>query len=256
MTKNRLFACLLASVMACGLTACGGEETSESSSEAATEATTEVATEAEESSEAAEESSKPGQLVSIGDVEENIGAESGYAYLSMTDSQWWLQYTGSNTDILSYGAGVAEITGNGDYTVSVSVDTNGARYDATGSVDGDLVANGTAFMAVQIMDGADVCPNAVITINSIIVDGTELPLTKKNFTNTEETEINGEKHNNIRSNIYNQWVPDDSLPGDARSAEGNIAELANAADYSATIFDAAALTTWKTIEVNFTVSGM
>ena len=163
--------------------------------------------------------------VQTSDFEEAVVPQAGEAYLSMADGQWWLQYTGSDTDYLCYDAGVAPITGNGEYTVSVTVDTNAIRYDATGDVNGDLIANGTAFMAVQIMDGATATPNAVIDVTAVKVDGTEIPLTKKSFTNTEETEINGVKHNNIRSNIFNEWVPDDGMPGDARSAEGNIACL-------------------------------
>ena len=62
------------------------------------------------------------------------------------------------------------------------------------------------------MDGATATPNAVIDVTSVKVDGTEIPLTKKSFTNTEDTEIDGTKHSNVRSNIFNEWVPDDSLP--------------------------------------------
>ena len=154
-----------------------------------------------------------------------------------------------------YDAGVAPITGNGEYTVSVTVDTNAIRYDATGDVNGDLVASGTAFMAVQIMDGATATPNAVIEVTSVKIDGTEIPLTKKSYTNTEETEINGEKHNNIRSNIYNRWVSDDKI-ADARSAEGNISDLADKSAYSATILDPSAIGDWKTVEVTFNITGM
>lgn len=256
---KKILAFLLASAMMCGaFTACG-ESSSESSSEAesSVEESSEEESSEEESSEAGdEESSVAGQQVQTGDFEEAVVPQAGEAYLSMADGQWWLQYTGSDTDYLCYDAGVAPITGNGDYTVSVTIDTNAARYDTTGDINGELIANGTSFMAVQIMDGADATPNAVIDITSVKVDGTEIPLTKKSFTNTEETEIDGTKHNNVRSNIFNEWVPDDSLPGDARSAEGNIADLANKADYSATILDPTAIGDWNTIEVNFTVSGM
>lgn len=254
---KKILAFLLASAMMCtAFTACGdSESSSESSSEA--ESSAEESSEEESSEEAsdAEESSAP-QQVQTGDFEDAVVPQSGDAYLSMADGQWWLQYTGCDADYLTYNAGVVPITGNGDYTVSVTVDTNAARYDATGDINGELIANGTSFMAVQIMDGADATPNAVIDITAVKVDGTEIPLTKKSFTNTEETEIDGTKHNNIRSNIFNEWVPDDSLPGDARSAEGNIADLANKSDYSATVLDPSAIGDWATIEVNFTISGM
>lgn len=253
---KKILAFLLASAMMCAaFTACGDSESSSESSNGA-ESSAEESSEEESSEESAAEESSAPQQVQVGDFEEAVVPQSGDAYLSMTDGQWWLQYTGSDTDYLTYDAGVVPITGNGDYTVSVTVDTNAVRYDATGDINGELIANGTAFMAVQIMDGADATPNAIIDVTAVKVDGTEIPLTKKSFTNTEETEINGTKHNNIRSNIFNEWVPDDGLPGDARSAEGNIADLANKADYSATILDPSAIGDWTTIEVNFTISGM
>lgn len=253
---KKILAFLLASAMMCAaFTACGDSESSSESSNGA-ESSAEESSEEESSEESAAEESSAPQQVQVGDFEEAVVPQSGDAYLSMADGQWWLQYTGSDTDYLTYDAGVVPITGNGDYTVSVTVDTNAVRYDATGDINGELIANGTAFMAVQIMDGADATPNAIIDVTAVKVDGTEIPLTKKSFTNTEETEINGTKHNNIRSNIFNEWVPDDGLPGDARSAEGNIADLANKADYSATILDPSAIGDWTTIEVNFTISGM
>lgn len=259
---KKVLAFLLASAMMCtAFTACGESGTEESSkAESSAEESSEEESSVEESDGEAsgenDESSAAGQKVVETNFEEAVVPQAGDAYLSMADGQWWLQYTGSDTDYLTYDAGVVPITGNGDYTVSVTVDTDAIRYDTTGDINGELIANGTAFMAVQIMDGADATPNAVIDVTAVKVDGTEIPLTKKSFTNTEETEINGEKHNNIRSNIFNEWVPDDSLPGDARSAEGNIADLANKSDYSATILDPTAIGDWTTIEVNFTVSGM
>lgn len=259
-TKKILAFLLASAMMTAAFTACGSsEESSESSSkaESSAEESSEEESSAEESSAAADgEESSAAQQVQTGDFEEAVVPQAGDAYLSMADGQWWLQYTGSDADYLCYDAGVAPITGNGEYTVSVTVDTNAIRYDATGDINGELIANGTAFMAVQIMDGATATPNAVIDITAVKVDGTEIPLTKKSFTNTEETEIDGVKHNNIRSNVFNEWVPDDNLPGDARSAEGNIADLANKADYSATILDPTAIGDWTTIEVTFNVTGM
>ena len=256
---KKILAFLLASVMACGaFTACGESSESDSSSkaESSAEESSEEESSVEESSETESSAEESAQQVQTGDFEEAVVPQAGEAYLSMADGQWWLQYQGSDLDYLCYDAGVVPITGNGDYTVSVTCDTNAIRYDTTGDVNGELIANGTSFMAVQIMDGATATPNAVISINAVKVDGTEIPLTKKSFTNTEETEIAGEKHNNIRSNIFNEWVPDDNLPDDARSAEGNVADLANKSDYSATILDPSAIGDWTTIEVDFTVSGM
>lgn len=259
---KKILAFMLATGMMCSaFTACGSDE--DSSSESQTESSTEESS--EESSEESVEDSANGDAsadessvrqVQVQEFEEAVVPQSGDAYLSMVDSQWWLQYFGNDTDYLTYDAGVVPITGNGDYTVSVTCDTDAIRYDTTGDANGDLIANGTAFMAVQILDGADVCPNAIITINSVVVDGAEIPLTKKSFTNTETAEVGGTEHNNIRANIYNEWVSDDSLPEDARSSEGTLTELADSSEYSASILDPSAIGDWTTIEVNFTISGM
>lgn len=254
-TKKILAFLLASAMMTAAFTACGSSEDSKDFSSKAESSAEESVEESSADAADAEESSAP-QQVQTGDFEEAVVPQAGDAYLSMADGQWWLQYTGSDTDYLCYDAGVAPITGNGEYTVSVTVDTNAIRYDATGDINGELIANGTSFMAVQIMDGATATPNAVIDVTSVKVDGTEIPLTKKSFTNTESTEIDGVKHDNVRSNIFNEWVPDDSLPGDARSAEGNIADLANKSDYSATILDPSAIGDWTTIEVTFNVTGM
>lgn len=263
-TKKVLAFLLAAMMMSAAFTACGDSEDSSKESSSKAESSEESVEESSEeessetSDEASDEESTP-QQVPQGDFEEAVAAQSGEAYLSMVDSQWWLQYTGSDMDYLCYDAGVVPITGNGEYTVSVTCDTDAARYDTTGDVNGDLVASGTAFMAVQIMDGATATPNAVIEVTSVKIDGTEIPLTKKSYTNTEETEINGEKHNNIRSNIYNQWVSDDKIGTeitDARSAEGNISDLADKSAYSATILDPSAIGDWKTVEVTFNITGM
>ncbi|MCD8219272.1 MAG: hypothetical protein LUC50_02655 [Ruminococcus sp.] len=231
---KKLLAFLLASGMMCtAFTACGSDE---ESSETAEESSVEESSEAEEeSSEDAEESSV--RQVEMQEFEEAVVPESGDAYLSITDSRWWLQYFGNDTDYLTYDAGVVPITGNGDYTVSVTCNTDAIRYDTTGDANGELIASGSAFMAVQILDGADVCPDAIITINSVVVDGVEIALTKKSYTSTETAEVSGEDHNNIRSNIYNEWVSDDSLPDDARSDEGTLTDLEDFLEYSAMIID-------------------
>ena len=256
MLKNKkLLAFLLASAMMCtAFTACGDETTDESSTEASSEAADESSAEesSEEDSSADDEESSVRQ-VEVQEFEEAVVAESGDAYLSMVDGQWWLQYWGSDMDYLTYDAGVVEITGDGSYTVSVTCDTDAIRYDTTGDANGELIANGSEFMAVQIMDGADLFPDAVITIDSVVVDGTELELTASSYTNTEEADVDDVTHNNIRANVYNAYVSE--LPDDARSTEGLISDLADSSAYSSTVIDNSTIGDWTTIEVNFTVSG-
>lgn len=253
MKMRKYLAALMALTLMCGaFTACGGGETTSETEAPTTEAaTTEAA--AEVTTAAAEEVTAAPAV----EMETPVGAESGQAFLAITDSQWWVQYWGNTDDagyMLAYDAGVADITGDGQYTVSVTADTNGFRYDTTGDPNGEYTPGGIGFSAVIIKDGETVCPDAIITIDSIVIDGTEIEMTAKNYTNTEEGAI--------RSNIYNSWVTTPS--GDARSAEGYLFNdfdntspaLDNAADYSAMIVDPASFNSWTTIEVNFTVSGM
>ena len=242
MKTKRILACLLASMMACGvLTACGEDTASESTTEAATtEAPTEAATEAAESS---DESSVAGEQVQIAEFEEAVAAESGDAYLAMVDGEWYVQYWGSNTDLLTYDAGVVPITGNGDYTVSVNGASKGMLFDITGDANGEYTPAGCSFMAVMVKDGTTLYPNMAIEIKSIRVNGEELPMTAKNYTSSDDAV-------EMRANIYNEWVAE--LPEDAHDANGP--ETDNTT-YSAQIIDKNLIETWTSIEVDFTVSG-
>lgn len=272
MTKNRkeellmkmkkYLACLMATMMICGVfTACGGGSTESSEAEVESSSAAEVESADATAVESEGEDSKAAVAVTEGapaDIEESISAESGQAYLAITDEQWWVQYWGDAADgkshMLSYNAGVCDITGDGQYTVSVTADTNGFRYDATGDVNGEYTPGGLGFAAVIIKDGETTCPDAIITIDSIVIDGTEIEMTAKNYTNFEEGAI--------RSNIYNEWVS--SPTSDARCADGflytdydtNAPALDNVADFSAQIVDKASFNAWTTVEVNFTISGM
>lgn len=188
-----------------------------------------------------------------------VEAKSGDAYLAITDSAFEVQYFGekdvNGSNQLSYEAGVAHISGNGDYTVSVTADTNGLRYDQTGDINGEYSVKGVGFAAVVIENAEEALPNAVITVKSVRVDGRELELKKKNYTNTESGAV--------RANIYNEWVSDDALPTDARTAEGALFENGNPdtpssindGSFSAQIVEREEFGEWKNVEVDFTVSG-
>ncbi len=194
------------------------------------------------------------------DINDAVEAAAGDAYLAITDEAWEVQYLGNKddngSDQLSYDAVVAHIKGNGEYTVSVTADTNGFRYDETGDINGEYTIKGIGFAAVIIDNAEEILPDAVITINSVIVDGRELELKKKSYTNTES--------GSIRANIFNEWVADDALPADARSVEGALFEnndfskptVINDGSYSAQIIDRAEFAEWKNVEVRFTVSGL
>ena len=218
--------------MVCGaLASCGDKE--DSKQEATTQPTTEAVT--------AEAITEP-SAISAEDVdfEDTVVAQSGDAYLAIVDGQWWT------------------ITGNGDYTVSVTADTNGFRYDTTGSPDDQYTPSGLQFMAVMIKDGETTFPNAVITVNSVKVDGKELTLDGKPYTSSDDGK-------ETRANLYNQWVSKDNIPKDARSADGKLyvgdGDDASPADF---IGDYSPQSVnpddfadgWTTVEVNFTVSGI
>lgn len=253
---KKLIACLILSAMVCGtIASCGDSESSsvESSSESATEAATEAPTEAEEES----ESESAPQAVETEDIEfeDAVVAESGDAYLAIVDSQWWIQYWGTDEHPLTYNAGVVPITGNGDYTVSVTTDTNGYRFDTTGDAnDSGAVASGLQFLAVMIKDGEELFPGAVITVNSVKVNGSEIPMSTKAYTSSDDGK-------ETRCNLYNQWVSEPSADG--RSVDGLLyGEDGETAadflgDYSAqSISPDDFADGWTDVVVDFTVSGI
>lgn len=270
MKTKRILACLLASVMACGaFTACGDkEEESSSSSESSVSESSEDSSEdsSDESSESSEEDSAPAEdsaseseaskapvAVETPEFEEAVVAESGDAYLAIVDSQWWVQYWGEIDSLLTYDAGVVPITGNGDYTVSVTADTNGFRYDATGDANGEYTPGGLEFLAVMIKDGESLFPGAVITVNSVKVDGTEVAMSSKAYTSTDDGI-------ETRANIFNKWC--NGVPSkDARTVDGNLYDdngnaLPACADYAPEVVSIDDFTEWTTVEVDFTVSGI
>ena len=130
MKTKKLLAFLLASAMMCtAFTACGDKEDSSKEESSAAETTAEESSEEETS--AADESSVAGEQVQTGSFEEPVSAESGDAYLAMVDGEWYVQYWGTDEDLLTYDAGVVPITGDGEYTVSVNGATAGLMYDVT-----------------------------------------------------------------------------------------------------------------------------
>lgn len=192
------------------------------------------------------------------DFNEGVDAASGDAYLAVVDANWDKQYLGDTDEKnpLCYKAGVVHINGNGDYKVSVTANSTAFQYLAAGDPNGSYKVNGIGFAAVIIEDGEKALPSAVITVKGVKVDGRAVPLKKKGYTNTEGDAV--------RSNIFNEWVTDDFLPGDARSAEGalfnnndpNSPSELNDGSYSAQLVDPAKFKDWTDIEVDFSVSGL
>ncbi|MBR0484341.1 MAG: hypothetical protein IJJ69_06125 [Oscillospiraceae bacterium] len=279
MKMKKYLACLTAALMmGAAFTACGGSSESSSSAD---NTSSEIVQEAPETSPvaangdadaSAAESDAPAEDTSVVSADSSAdgaqevtgaqdvefepanSAQPGQAYLAIVDGQWWIQYWGSAEKdgyMLSYNAGIADIQGDGSYTVSVTADTNGFRYDTTGDPTDQYVPEGLSFMSVMIPEGESLYPGAVITIDSIKVDGKEIELTAKNYTSSDDG-------SETRTNIYNSYV---SAPSDdARSAEGALYDadgnaVDNIKDYSAQIIDPSAFATWTTVEVNFTITG-
>ena len=195
----------------------------------------------------------PQQLLSVpADLEETVEAQPGDAFLAVTDANSFLQYWGEKTDILSYSAVTVPVKQDGSYTVSVTADTRAARYDATGNPEGELTASGLSFLSVMIRDGETLCPDAVITVDRISVDGRNLDTTAENFTVAEA--------GNLRADIWNPYL--ESIPADAVCEKGaffvkgdiNQPAFDAGEDYSAQIIRAGRIKEWKTITVQFTVS--
>lgn len=230
MKTKMILAALMASAMVCGsFTSCGDKKDKKNSSKSdAAEATTAVNIDV------------PDEI----ELEDTVAAESGDAYLAIVDGQWWIQYWGKTDTELAYDAGVVPIKGDGDYTVSVTADTCGFRFDTTGDINGECTPSGCSFASVIVKDGSSKFPNMAIDIKSIKIDGNEIPMNAKNYTSSDDGV-------EMRANIYNEWVSD--LPDDAHSADGNISDPS---EYSAKIVDPSAFADgWTTVEVNFTVSG-
>lgn len=243
MKTKKLLAFLLASAMMCtAFTACGDKEDSSKEESSAAETTAEESSEEETS--AANESSVAGEQVQTGSFEEPVAAESGDAYLAMVDGEWYVQYWGTDEDLLTYDAGVVPITGDGEYTVSVNGATAGLMYDVTGDANGDYTPSGMSFMAVMVRDGTTLYPNMAIEITSIKMNGEEVPMTKKNYTSSDDGV-------EMRANIYNEWV--NELSEDAHDANGAVTD---ASAYSAQIVDKDAFNSgWTSVEVTFNVTG-
>ena len=229
-------------MMCTAFTACGDKEDSSKEESSAAETTAEESSEEETS--AADESSVAGEQVQTGSFEEPVAAESGDAYLAMVDGEWYVQYWGTDEDLLTYDAGVVPITGDGEYTVSVNGATAGLMYDVTGDANGDYTPSGMSFMAVMVKDGTTLYPNMAIEITSIKMNGEEVPMTKKNYTSSDDGV-------EMRANIYNEWV--NELSEDAHDANGAVTD---ASAYSAQIVDKDAFNSgWTSVEVTFNVTG-
>ena len=128
--NKKLFAALAASsVLLAVCTACG-----ESSSQAESSVAETTAAESSAAETTAPESSEAAESVAAEDIEfeEPVVAEDGHAFLYINDGQFYVSYDGTANSLMTYAAGVPEITGDGTYTVSVDAGTKGCQFDIGG----------------------------------------------------------------------------------------------------------------------------
>ncbi len=257
---KKLISCIVLSAMLCSLAACGGKASSEVDKGGnASVSENADATAPEDTPADGQPAEEEAPVSPQSELETPAVAGPGDAYLAIVDSTWKRQYWGSD-DIsknnLAYNAGVAHITGNGDYTVSVTTDSKGYRFATTGNMDdASDVPAGLSFMAVMLRDGETMYPGAVITVNSVKLNGNELPLLSKAYTSSDDGK-------ETRANLFNEWVAKPAADG--RCVDGPLYTDESAetlqpygSEYSAQVIDKAAFDGgWNTVEVSFTVSGI
>lgn len=171
--------------------------------------------------------------VEPGTTGSNVAVKETDAILAVIDETWSIRFLGTYDDPLYENAGIAHITENGDYTVSV---------DASKS---SVSPKGLEIMYVKVFDGYGTYPDMAIEVKSVRVDGSELELKAKNYTSTEDKR-------EMRANIYNTYV--EKLPSDAHDKDGAVTDMSV---YSPCIIDADAFKDgWSKIEVDFSVTGI
>ena len=161
----------------------------------------------------------------------------GTAGIAFSDGSWTCQYWLDGNEYATKET-TALITGDGQYTVSVEAYTT-YTDEETGDDVTEPGATDIAFAAVQVVDGENLFPGMVITIDSVKFDGKEVTLNGTPYTSSDEKIT-------TRVNLYNEWVS--TIPDDARTVDGL------AADATPTAMDKA-VGAWNTMEVTFTVSG-
>ncbi|MBR1749353.1 MAG: glycoside hydrolase family 5 protein [Ruminococcus sp.] len=130
--------------------------------------------------------------------------DSAIAWIMYQSSDYSKTYSvGDVYDPTSMTSGLeakcAEITGDGDYTVSLDFTGCGA-------------AKGVAFSALGVSNGEDLFPGGIITINKVLINGNEYELSGDPYTASDDGHC-------TRVNLYNEWVT--SVPDDARGTTEN-----------------------------------
>jgi len=209
-------------------------------------------------------------------LEPAVSAESGDAYLFICDEAYYLNYDGTADTLLSFSAVCTPVKENGTYTVSVTTDSKACRLAATGDMNSNLNANGIAYAAVAFRDGALLYPDLSVSIDSISVNGKEIPLTGLNVTLTPDG-------NDLRAEIFSTFdrhissaaepvitttstttLTETTAPASGTTDTETTATTTTTEETTVTtvpqpstqIVEPSAFTDWKTVEVTFSVSGI
>lgn len=135
------------------------------------------------------------------------GDGKALAWIMWNSAGWDMAYSVGDTynpDDITAGLipGVTEITGEGEYEVSL---------DFTGTDRG--YSNSTAFSAIGISNGEELFPGYVITIKELLINDEPYELHGRNYTSSDDGLC-------TRTNLYNGWVA--SPPSDARTIGGGL----------------------------------
>jgi hypothetical protein len=161
----------------------------------------------------------------------------GETAICYADGSWASQYWLNGEEQVTKATN-ATITGDGTYTVSIEAYKK-VTDEETGDESVEAGASGLAFAALEVVDGENLFPGMIITIDSIKIDGSEVALNGTPYTSSDEGVT-------TRVNLYNEWVS--APPEDARTI-GGLASDATPSALGNGIGD------WTTMEVTFTVSG-
>lgn len=150
-----------------------------------------------------------------------VVAQDKQAYMCIIDTSMNASYGGYEGDALAYNATLADITGNGTYTIKVTADTDGFRNRLS-----DKKPYGVYLLGVEVMGLDESADNAVMEVKSVKIDGKEYEVT-----GTGES-FNG--YGTLSVIAYNGMTE----------------------DTSSNVVDLSAIGEWTDIEVTFEVSGM
>lgn len=153
------------------------------------------------------------------------------AWIMYQSSDYAIYYSvGDNYDPTNMTDGIiannVEITGEGEYTVSLDLSDAG-------------IANGIAFSALGIANGETLFPNHIINIEEILINDSPIELTADDYTCSDDGIC-------TRVNLYNQWVS--SPPDNPRMKDG---DPSNASAQIVDIDDSLKI---STITITFTFS--